>query len=241
VTDGWHEEPRQEPPAERAPAAGPSTLVRTGSAGRGPGLIVVAVAVFVAIALVKPWPGASGPRPTPRAVAPAPTQRPSVDPLAATRADCQDPPSWRIYSRERWPGGTLRSWRTLVPNASATGPLDASIAAIPISTQIETLGFCSPWEGPERPPDDATVEAWAIVVSDAARPAVRVAVPLALRSASRTLAPPYGALFVPPAVPGHIRTDLWPVGTYVFVIEGAGFRRSWAVRIGADDEERAAP
>jgi hypothetical protein len=104
----------------------------------------------------------------------------------------------------------LRSWRTLVPNASATGPLDASIAAIPISTQIETLGFCSPWEGPERPPDDATVEAWAIVVSDAARPAVRVAVPLALRSASRTLAPPYGALFVPPAVPGHIRTDLWP-------------------------------
>jgi hypothetical protein len=242
LTDGWHEEPETGSRADPSrPATAPSTLVRTAGAGRGPSLIVVAVVVFLAIALVKPWPGAGAPRPTSIPRAPAPTERPSLDPLAAVRVDCQEPPSWRIFSRERWPGGTLRSWLSLVPNPSAIQPLDPSLAVMPMTPEVEALGFCAPWAGAERPPDDAVVEAWAIVDDASAGRAVRTALPLTLRSASLTLHPPLGALFAPPVVPGRIRTDLWPSGTYVMTVVGAGFRRSWAVRIAAPDAASRAP
>ncbi len=242
MADGWHEEPEGEAPADgRRPAASPSTMVRTAGAGRGPSLIVVAVVVFLAIAFVKPWPGAGAPRPTSIPRAPAPSERPSLDPLAAVRVDCQEPPSWRIFSRERWPGGTLRSWLSLVPSASAIQPLDPSLAVMPMTPEVEALGFCAPWSGAERPPDDAVVEAWAIVDDDSAGRAVRSALPLTLRSASLTLHPPLGALFEPPVVPGRMRTDLWPPGTYVMSVVGTSFRRSWALRIAATDAVSRAP
>ena len=169
-----------------------------------------------------------------------------MDVLAAIREDCQDPPSWRLYSRERWPGGTLRSWRTLAPVAEATGPLDPVIPVLPITPDVLALGYCAPWEPPERPPDDAAVHVWMLV---AGRPPADLLAPvvLAVRSASRTLRPPLGALIAPPAAgtgpgagagtsPGVGATgaaprDAWPAGTYVFAVQGTGFARWWAVRI----------
>lgn len=230
---------RREPADGSAPlAAGSrppatSTLVRIGGPDRGPGLIVVAIAVFVAIALIKPWPGPSAAGPTFGPATPPPTTQPTVDPLAAIRLDCQDPPSWRIFSRERWPGGVLRSWLSLEPLATATGPLDPAIRAIPISPEIVALGYCAPWTGPERPPDDVRFLAWAVGVDESGGVARPVATPLDLRSASRTLVPPLGELLDPPVVAGRIRNGLWPSGTYVFELVGTGFARWWAVRIGA--------
>ncbi|HEY7131477.1 MAG TPA: hypothetical protein VH440_04455 [Candidatus Limnocylindrales bacterium] len=223
----------------RPPAA--STLVRIGGPDRGPGLIVVAIAVFVVIALVKPWPVPSAGGPTFGPATPPPTTQPTVDPLAAIRLDCQDPPSWRIFSRERWPGGVLRSWLSLEPLATATGPLDPAIRAIPISPEIVALGYCAPWTGPERPPDDVRFLAWAVGVEESDGVARPVATSLELRSASTTLAPPLGALIGPPVVSGRIRNGLWPPGTYVLALTGAGFERWWAVRIGTSEVDRGTP
>jgi hypothetical protein len=217
------------------PPTGPATLVRIGGPDRGPALIVIAIAVFVAVALIKPWPDAAGPRATFGPATAPPTAVPSVDPLAAIRLDCQDPPSWRIFTRERWPGGQLRSWRSLEPLAVASGPLDPALRAVPISPEIVALGYCAPWDGPERPPDDVRLHAWVLDVDESDGVARPSAVALDLRSASSTLVPPLGALMAPPVVSGHIRTDLWPSATYVFELDGAGFERWWAVRIGTSE------
>ena len=147
---------RERPPAAAADA-------RPDGARRAPdrAVLAVAIAVFVAVALVKPWPsgdarpGSSLPRrarrsPTERAVAPTPSP--------AIRLDCQDPPGWRIFSREFWSGGVLRSWRSLDPGRP--GPRPRWTRRSPSSRSARTiaaLGYCAPWAGPERPPDDVAV------------------------------------------------------------------------------------
>jgi hypothetical protein len=219
------------PGPDRRPPAQTATFARIGGAGRGPGIIVAAVAIFLAVALIKPWPGGGLPRPTARPATPPPTQQPSADPLAAIRLDCQDPPGWRIFSRERWAGGTLRSWRSVEPVIDAAGPTDPRIPLIPISPEIVALGYCAPWGAAERPPDDVAVRAWSVAASTDGVPAAE---PLTLVDASATLRPPLGALYEPPHGPSEARPALWPSGIVVFTVDGRGFHRWWAVRIGRD-------
>lgn len=185
-----------EPDRPERPPHAPTTLVRIAGGDRRPGLIVAIVAIFLAVALIKPWPAAA-PRPPADVRTPPPTEQPTADPLAAIREDCQDPPSWRVYSRERWPGGVLRSWRTLEPIAAASGPLDPAIPVVPTVPDVLALGFCAPWAPPERPPDDAALRIWSLV---AGRPPASSVVPVALtvRRASPTLELPLGALLAPP-------------------------------------------
>ncbi len=235
----WEEEPKAQGADGRRPPPSGSAMVRIGGAGRGPGVIVVAVAIFVAIAFVKPWPEAGGPAFTPRPATPPPTERPSVDPLAGIRIDCQDPPGWRVFSRERWPGGTLRSWRTMTPATATSIPMDPATGVIPMSPEIEALGFCGPWAGPERPPDGVEIHAWFVTTDDSSGGPVRIASPLVLHSASPTLVPPLGALYAPPVVPGHVRTDLWAPGEYIFALQAGAYERMWAVRIPAPDAPAA--
>lgn len=236
MSDGpdWQESPAGPTDGTRTrPAA--SASARIGSADRGPGLVVVAVAIFLAIALIKPWPGGGDPRPVAHPGTPPPTEQPSVDPLAAIRIDCDQPPGWRIFSRELWAGGILRSWLSMEPLTSASGPLDPAIPAIPISPSIVALGYCAPWEGPDRPPAGVAVHVWGIF--DERRGDPPVAAPLDLRSFSATLVPPLGALYLPPMRDSVVSFALWASGVYVFALEAPGYERWWAVRIVPDDTE----
>ena len=226
-------EDRRRPPTAR--------LVRIGAPDRGPFVLAAAAVLFLAIAVVKPWPGSGGTQGPVPAATPVPTAQPTVDPLAAIRLDCQDPPGWRIFSRERWAHRELRSWRTLDPAHAAFGPLDPAIPDLPIGPGIVALGYCAIWSGPDQPPDDAVVHAWSVA------PTGGRATPIVLDSASRTLHPPLGALFGPPAVatppdgstppgspaaPGSpAPADLWPPGTFVFEVEAGTFQRWWAITI----------
>jgi hypothetical protein len=227
--------PRRRPP--------PAQVVRIGGPDRGPFVLVAAAVLFVAVALIKPWPGGGTPRPLP-ADTPAPTVAPTVDPLAAIRLDCQDPPGWRVFSRERWARGVLRSWRTLDPAHAASGPLDPAIPDLPIGPGIVALGYCAIWSGPDRPPDDGVVRVWSV------GPGGGGATQIDLVSASVTLHPPLGALFAPPirttpveatapsgapsptAAPGSpAPSAIWPTGTFVFEVTAGTFQRWWAITI----------
>ena len=208
---------------------GTSTLVRISRGDRGPAVIVVVVAAFLAIALIKPWPSGGGPRPTAQPVTPAPTPVATSDPLAVIRADCQEPPGWRTFTRERWVNGSLRSWRSLEPSAVATSPFDPTIPLVPVISQVEALGFCAPWATPERPPDDATVLAWRI--NDRETPGPPQPEPLALQFASPTLRLPFGALYGAPVEDDLSRSALWRPGRYVFAVGAGAYQRWWAVQI----------
>jgi hypothetical protein len=234
-------------PAARRQRPDPAPVVRIGGPDRTPFVLVAAAVLFVAVALIKPWPSGGGtPRPLPGNT-PAPTVAPTVDPLAAIRLDCQDPPGWRVFSRERWARGVLRSWRTLDPAHVASGPLDPAIPDLSIWPGIVALGYCAIWSGPDRPPDDGVVHVWSV------GPAGGEATPIDLVSASVTLHPPLGALFAPPvrttpveatapsvparapsptAAPGSPAPPaVWPTGTFVFEVTAGTFERWWAITI----------
>jgi len=246
MTDGpvWEEEPAPESRDRRTEPPAASTLVRFGSPDRGPGLLLAVLALFVAIAVIKPWP-ASGPPAAPRlAVPPPPTVAPTADPLAGIRVDCQDPTGWRVFSRESWARGILRSWRTLDPLVAASGPLDPAIPDLPIGPGILALGYCAVWSGAAEPPDGATPRAWVLTASGGA------AQPIQLVPASTTLHPPLGGLYAPPpgrsvpprpaatvspagsAQPGEPPAGpTWAPGTYVFEMTAPAYQRWWAVTI----------
>jgi hypothetical protein len=192
------------------------------------------VALFIAVAVVKPWPGSGGTPPQVPGDTPAPTVAPTADALAAIRVDCQDPPGWRVFSREQWARGVLRDWRTLEPAHQAFGPLDPSIPDLRIGPGIVALGYCATWSGPDRPPDDVTVRAW--ILSPTGR-----AAPMHLVPAATPLHPPLGALFAPPLDPAlreaasppgpRLPPGAWPPGTFVFDVSNGSFERWWAVTI----------
>lgn len=212
------------------PAAAVSTLARTSSAGRGPAVLVAVVGIFLGLALLKPWPSGGEPGFTLRPGTPPPTERPTADPLAGIRLDCQDPPGWRIFSRETWAGGVLRSWRTVDPVSAPVSPTDPTIPVMPISRVILALGYCAPWSAPERPPDDVDVRIWTLRTQPGGSVAARPIDPV---SGSSTLRPPLGALYAAPP-PGGMSPFLWDAGTYVFELEAPGYRRWWAVEIPED-------
>jgi hypothetical protein len=239
----WRDQPEtQRPDGTRPPPPMASSMVRFAAADRGSALLVLAVAVFVAAAIIKPWPSGGAPQPAHHRVATAPpTAEPTIDPLAGIRNDCQDPAGWRIFSRERWSGGVLRSWRTLDPVQNATGPLDPAIPVIPIGPEIVALGFCATWTGPDRPPDGATIQAWRL--PPAIGTSATVAVPIDLTAVIATLRPPFGGLYAPPDAPVNARdpegSAVWNAGTYVFALRGSAFGRWWAV--GILEDTRPAP
>ncbi len=222
----------------RRPAAAPVT-VRLAPAGRGTGVLAGLIAVFLAIALVKPWgdgDGARGPRPTPRVTA-APTVAPTADPLAALRRNCQDPPGWRVYSRERWASTTVRSWRTLEPVFGASGPLDPSVPILPLVGEIDALGYCSPWTAGERPPADAGIDGWRIALASGGDPrsgAEPRAESIPLQPFDPTWPSLLGALYGPPVdrFDPHLGDSVgWPAGRYVFAIRAPGYERWWGVDV----------
>ena len=214
------------------PAEVPVT-VRLAPRGHGPDVVVVLIAVFVALAIVKPWDhGPAAPRPTPRLTA-APVAAPSIDPLDVLRANCQEPPGWRIYSRERWAKLVVRSWKTVDPGYGASGPLDPEIPFVPLPAQIDALGYCSPWTGDERPPADAVVSAWRITLDRGygTEPSAEM---IRLQPADPGWPSELGALYGPPVNrfdPSAIETLGWPGGRYVFAIRAPGFARWWGTDV----------
>jgi hypothetical protein len=232
--------------------AGSPQLTRIAGPGRGPGLAVAAAAVFLALAILKPWgaiPGfdASGapdeaggrggrPAPVPGASQSLPSPSPSEDPRADLERHCPQPSGWRVFAHEHWSGGVVRSWKSLSPVRAASGPLDPTIPLIPVtSQQVPLLGYCAPWQGPDEPPNDATLTVWRVAADQTGSPIAE------LQRLQRVLpltATSLGALYAPPStggappVRGPLASSSWPAGTYVFELaDGAGFQRWWGVQV----------
>jgi hypothetical protein len=218
------------------PIGAPIT-VRLSSGGRGTVVLAALIATFLAVAVVKPWGGVRAPRPLPMPTA-APTVAPSIDPLASLRRNCDEPPGWRIYSRDHWAGMTVRSWRAFDPASSASGPLDPTIPVVPVVASTDALGYCSPWTAGEKPPNDATVVGWRVVLPGAdgtqAGSDVPSAEQIALRPVDPSWATVVGAWYEPPVDRRgrNVAEPMdWPAGRYIFAIRGTGYARWWAVDI----------
>jgi hypothetical protein len=247
------------------PQASAPRTIQLGRAGRPPGVLALTIVLFVAIAIIKPWP--QGVRPVvpiepPRVVGALATPPPTADPLAELRSHCEQPLGWRVYSIERWADQTLRIWRSLEPALTATDPTDPRIPAIPLGPAVELVGYCSPWDGAERPPAGSTLVAW-LVESGAAtargtpieldliapRPA-SVLGGLFGSPASRSSAEPGPRAGSPattsdrspnaggPLGPGSSTgtpgvVSIWPLGHFVFELAAPGWQRWWAIDIPA--------
>jgi hypothetical protein len=111
---------------------------------------------------------------------------------------------------------------------------------------VDAIGYCSPWTGPERPPDDARISAWR---NDAAGSAGGMTV-LPLRAIAPDVPTVLGAVFGPPEASrpaaGASRAPDpnaagWPAGGYVFALRAAGWERWWAVQVAEPDESGPDP
>ena len=251
-------EPDLVPPSGRSPArhdrerpavlnavTRPAPTVRIAARDRWPGTWAGLIGLFLLGALLKPWDTASlAPPTTEPAAALAPASAPDAssgpDPLAGLRDHCQDPLGWRVYSHELWIGRRVRTWRSLEPAGRASGPADRAIPLVALGPFVDALGYCSPWSGPERPPEDARISAWRDNVDGGT--AGMTAVPL------RAIAPDHptalGALFgrVEPSRPAASAgaptagPTGWPAGDYVFALRATGWERWWAVQVVPRDE-----
>jgi hypothetical protein len=226
--------------------------VRIVGRDRWPVALAGLIGLFLIGALVKPrlGPGDVPPAFEPAAGVPsAPDRSIGPDLLAGLRDHCQEPLGWRVYSREIWLGRPVRTWRSVEPVNGASGPADPAIPIVPLGPAVDALGYCSPWTGPERPPDDARVSAWHR--DDAARGGDGLIV-----AALRTIAPDeptaLGALFGGLPQPGAASRASaetssgagagatpglfgWPAGRYVFVLRAADWERWWAVQVARPD------
>lgn len=235
------------------------SLIQLGRAGRPPGILAVAFVLFVAIAIVKPWPDtARAPTPVePRRAVAAATPKPTADPLAELRSHCEQPLGWRVYSIERWADQTLRIWRSLQPAAAAADATDPRIPAIPLGPAVELAGYCSPWDGPERPPAGGRLLAWSIEAAAGGGHPIPIALDVVAPHPPSVL----GALLGPPAAaisssarPGagsgtpplpsaragsgpppspQRGGPIWPSGHFVFELVAPGWQRWWAIDIPA--------
>jgi hypothetical protein len=211
--------------------------------------VLVAAAVFLALAVLKPWgaipgfdaggsPGTGAGGPAGQSSAPSPSPLPSAeDPVADLERHCPQPSGWRVFAHERWSGGVVRSWKSLMPAPVASGPLDPTIPRVPVtSRQVPLLGYCAPWHGPDRPPDGATVSVWRLT---AVGQDGQAAEPVRLQRVLPDQATVLGALYAPPSRAGALppyggmrAIESWPGGVYVFEIaDGESFQRWWAVEI----------
>jgi hypothetical protein len=231
---------------ERA-ATTPTT--RLAARDPGPRRILIVVLAGIAIAVAKPWVWGQ-PTPEPAGVAivqpasNAPTATPPPDPRRALGVHCPQPSGWRVYAHELWSEGRVRSWKTLTPATTATGPLDPSLPVVPVSASVTALGYCAPWTGAERAPADATLSLFLVTQTRSTTE------PVAMSMFVRTVAPdtettlgglyaPVGALgsFEGPASRGGSSsaepTRAWPPGRYVFALRSPGWERWWVVVVDA--------
>ncbi|HEY0443461.1 MAG TPA: hypothetical protein VGC90_04480 [Candidatus Limnocylindrales bacterium] len=221
--------------------------VRTGGGERrAASLASIAVLALIAAAIVKPWgvPGAPAPVVAARSAsavaeataAPAPTQRGVTD-EDLVAPFCLSPSGWRVFATERWSNRGLRSWQAADAASAASGPSDPTIPVTTVSSQwIQTLGYCAPVDGPDRPPPDSTVTLYRIpggASGDVPSPQVvaahRLQPVLRPSTLGADFAPPVSA---PPATIGP--ASGWHDGTYVFRIDGpagSGFVRWLGVRL----------
>lgn len=233
-------------------------LIQLGRAGRPPGILAATFVLFIAIAILKPWPDTARP-PTP--VEPRPvtgaeaTPKPTADPLAELRSHCEQPLGWRVYSIERWADQTLRIWRSLQPAPAAIDATDPRIPAIPLGPAVEMAGYCSPWDGPERPPAGSRLLAWSIQAGTGTGrasqldldvvaphppnvlgalvgpPATSVPPSEGLDQGSGSTLQPSARIGPGPAASGQPGTGIWPSGHFVFEVFAPGWQRWWAVDI----------
>ena len=239
----------RERPAVRNAVTRPAPTVRIAARDRSPGAWAGLIVLFVVAAFLKPWDTAShalapsGPGLT---VSPASHQSSGPDPLAGLREHCQEPLGWRVYSRELWIGRPVRTWRSIEPAGHASGPADRALPFVALGPIVDALGYCSPWTGLERPPENARISAWRDNVDDGT--AGMTALPL------RAIAPDdptaLGALFVPlepsraAASAGRAPNPTlagWPAGGYVFALRATGWERWWAVQVAPPDESSPGP
>lgn len=194
--------------------------------------------LLVGVAILKPWSSVApsavpGERPgsASRSTAgpPAtPTLRPDLD-RALVSSFCLEPTGWRLFATETFAEYQVRSWKSMVPAAEADGPGDARIPLIPeASRKVLTLGYCSPIQGPERPPEPTTTTMFRRIDDPAAAGGVRwepITAPrvLPVDGVSRL-----GGVWGPPGntnrfidPPAGAATG-WPSGTYVFRIASHG-------------------
>jgi hypothetical protein len=207
----------------------PVATVRIGGVERLAPLIAAALATFLALGLLKPWSATPGATPSPAFGPPGnAAATPSAD-LGSLPEHCQDPLGWRVYTREQWPAQDVRTWRAIVPASVAPdGPLDAALPVMPILSRIEALGYCSPWAGPERPPDASRLTVWRIIGSGGDRSATPITTHLVAPAPASVL----GVLLAPPPSvrPGD-SSRLWPDGEFVFALRGGDWERWWAVDV----------
>lgn len=240
-----NEIPREPVTTERARLV-PAATVRIGRRGHQPGVFVAITAAFLVLAIAKPWAGPAQPRPLVQSSfvlpsAATPDGATVIDPIAqALEVQCGEPLGWRVFTHEDFLGRTFRTWRSVVPMVSASGPLDPAVPVIQVGPTIEALGYCSPWTDGERPPVGVTVSAWRIAAATTPDPTAQ-AVPL------ESIIPEWpidlGALFSPGTsgatvsardrAPFAVGTGArsWSIGRYVFAIRAPGWERWWAVNI----------
>ena len=193
-------------------------VVQLGSPGRTPFVLAALTAAFLGVAIVKPWPAPSGPSVELAAPSPTPTIAPTLDPLAVVHRECQEPPGWRTYSKERWSGGTLHVWMTLEPVSGHHAPIE-DLPTVPYASEVLGLGFCTPDVPAERPPDGAVVHVWRVDAADTSSPSAEL---VAIEPAIAGLELPYGALFLPPSSGSDPAPDRWASGRYAFQVVGPG-------------------
>lgn len=214
-------------------AGSPTPVVQIGSPGRAPFVVATLTAAFLVVAIVKPWPAASeAPVELVRASA-TPTAAATPDPLAVVRHECQDPPGWRSYTKERWSGGTLHVWMTVQPADGHHAPIE-DLPTVPYATEVLGLGFCTPYGSEtERPPDGASVQVWRVDETATSRGTTPRATLLTVKPAVAGLELPYGALFAPPGPDLRGAPERWTPARYVFQVvgPGRGYERWWAVEI----------
>jgi hypothetical protein len=201
-----------EAPRQIAPGADPRRLYA-----------VIAVLVgIIALLIVRPWgDGTDTPEAPPAASrstvasgsGPAPTgpqsgSGPVGDPYAELRVTCGSPSGWRAATLQAWAGRArlIRSWIAIEPT-EATGPLDPVIPFAPVATDVVTaLGFCSPLDEVQRPPESTVAALWAIRGDRA--------LPLTARLVEPSSPNALGALWGPAPEVGD-RAGAWPPGRYV--------------------------
>jgi hypothetical protein len=222
--DAWEADP---PLPEPAPDDDPA-LVRAPIQGRMPAVggtrpLLLTVLAFVILATVKPWgePEPAAIPPIAIEVTPQPTATPLGRPLTAGElvADfCMDPVGWRVYTEERWGGHDVRSWKAVEPIATATGPLDPEIPAIPVPARlVRVIGWCAPRLADGSNPRASLVHVWEVgpTVSGG-----HGATSITLQRLRPPIASPLGAVY---QAPGRASEDRgaaagWPSGHFVFQV-----------------------
>jgi hypothetical protein len=199
---------------------------------------VVLVLVALAIAVWKPWTGSSLPEAPGGAASPRraggehaaadppaslalsrPTQQASV--ASPLLAPCLSQTQWRLLTRERFGGNTIRVWLPIQPLV-ASRDRDPTAGRLPlvsvISNDVELLGYCPP-RG--LTVGSATAAVWRLTAGAAARP---------IQSIERVATPVegFGDSYRPS---GSAPTDRWAPGDYVWRVMAGGSAWWFQVRI----------